>query len=433
MTDNRALNGVALLGRYERAWLRPDVVAGLTVTAYLVPQVMAYAQLAGLDPVVGLWSAILPAIVYALVGTSRHVSTGPESTTAVMVAVAVAPLAAGDPLRYVALTSTLALLVGAICVVGGALRLGFLGDLLSHPILVGYMAGVALIMVVSQLQAFTGVPIQGDSVIGQLGEFVSNLGAVHAPTFALAMGVVAFLFAARRWMPWLPGPLVAMIGATVLVAFPGLDDLQAEPPQGGRPSDTAAPGTCTLTVGLMRTTVVQPLPTRRVQRERGSVRIRAVRPTDAAALEQFYAGLSGESRRTRFFSLTALSHAQSVSFCTTDHDHREGFVAVVDFSPSEGEQIVGHLCLEPDGADAAEVAIAVADEFQHQGIGRRLMAAGLAWARREHVARFTATMFANNAPINRLLVGLGLPVQERWAGAGVAEITISLDGQSAAA
>ena len=223
MTDNRALNGAALLGRYERAWLRPDVVAGLTVTAYLVPQVMAYAQLAGLDPVVGLWSAILPAIIYALIGTSRHVSTGPESTTAVMVAVAVAPLAAGDPLRYAALAATLALLVGALCLVGGALRLGFLGDLLSHPILVGYMTGVALIMVASQLERATGVPIRGDSAIGQVGQFVTNLGAVHGPTFGLAVAVVVFLFAARRWTPSLPGPLVAVIGATALVALLGLD------------------------------------------------------------------------------------------------------------------------------------------------------------------------------------------------------------------
>ena len=109
MTPIRAFSGAAQLARYERTWFRPDVVAGVTVAAYLVPQVMAYAQLAGLDPVVGLWSAILPAIVYALVGTSRQVSMGTESTTAVMVAVAVAPLAAGDPLRYAALTATLAL------------------------------------------------------------------------------------------------------------------------------------------------------------------------------------------------------------------------------------------------------------------------------------------------------------------------------------
>lgn len=219
MTPIRAFSGAAQLARYERTWLRPDVVAGVTVATYLVPQVMAYAQLAGLDPVVGLWSAILPAIVYALVGTSRHVSMGTESTTAVMVAVAVAPLAAGDPLRYAALTATLALLVGAICVAGGVLRLGFLGDLLSHPILVGYMTGVAVVMAVSQLERVTGVPIEGDSVLGQLADFVSNLGAIHAPTFALALGVVVFLFAARRWTPSLPGPLMAMIGATALVAM----------------------------------------------------------------------------------------------------------------------------------------------------------------------------------------------------------------------
>ncbi|HET9755325.1 MAG TPA: sulfate permease [Candidatus Limnocylindrales bacterium] len=223
MTANPALTGRALLARYERAWLRPDVVAGVTVAAYLVPQVMAYAQLAGLDPVVGLWSAILPGIVYALVGTSRHVSTGPESTTAIMVAVAVAPLAAGDPVRYAALSTALALLVGAICIAGGALRLGFLGDLLSHPILVGYMTGVAALMVVSQLERVTGVPVHGDSFPAQIVEFVSDLGAIHGPTFGLALGVIAFLFAARRWLPSLPGPLMAVIGATVLVAALGLD------------------------------------------------------------------------------------------------------------------------------------------------------------------------------------------------------------------
>lgn len=184
----------------------------------------------------------------------------------------------------------------------------------------------------------------------------------------------------------------------------------------------------------MRSPLLQSLPARHVDRRLGSVRVRAIRPTDAAELERFYSALSPESRRTRFFAITsAVSHAQSDGFCTTDHGHREGFVAVVDGGPFREEQIVGHLCLEPDGADMAEVAIAVADEFQHQGIGRRLMAAGLAWARREHIARITATMFASNAPISRLLAGLGLPVKERSAGAGVTEITIDLGGQSVAA
>lgn len=108
-------------------------------------------------------------------------------------------------------------------------------------------------------------------------------------------------------------------------------------------------------------------------------------------------------------------------------------MAVVDGGLAGQKRIVGHVCLEPDGGDAAEVAIAVADEYQRLGIGRRLMAAGAAWARSEHIARLTATMFASNAPIHRLLVGLGLPTRVRYAGGGIAEITIAVVGQSVAA
>lgn len=100
---------------------------------------------------------------------------------------------------------------------------------------------------------------------------------------------------------------------------------------------------------------------------------------------------------------------------------------------ANGERIVGHLCLEPNGADAAEVAIAVADEFQHHGIGRRLLMAGAAWARGEHLTRLTAAMLAGNAPIHRLLAGLGLPTRTAYAGAGVSEVTIDLVAQSVAA
>jgi acetyltransferase len=184
----------------------------------------------------------------------------------------------------------------------------------------------------------------------------------------------------------------------------------------------------------MKTTALQSIPARHVVRGRDRVRIRAIRPTDMPELERFYAGLSPESRFTRFLSLSpGLSHGQSVSFCSTDHDHREGFVAVVEGPIVGHERIVGHLCLEPDGVDAAEVAIAVADAFQRRGIGRLLLAAGAAWARRERIARFTATMFASNAAIHRLLVGLGLPTRVRWIGGGVTEITIDLVGQSVAA
>jgi sulfate permease, SulP family len=134
------------------------------VAAYLVPQVMAYASLAGLPPVAGLWAILAPLALYAVFGSSRQLSVGPESTTALMTATVVAPLAAGDPGRYAALAAALALVVGLMCLIAYAMRLGFLADLLSRPILVGYLAGVAVLMIVGQLGKLTGVPVSGDSV-----------------------------------------------------------------------------------------------------------------------------------------------------------------------------------------------------------------------------------------------------------------------------
>jgi high affinity sulfate transporter 1 len=224
MTVTPAAMGFAVLARYQRGWLRGDVLAGVTVAAYLVPQVMAYAQVAGLDPVVGLWSAILPGLAYALLGTSRQISVGPDSTTAVMVAAAVAPVAAGDPARYAVLATATALLVGAICIAGGVVRLGFLGDLLSHPLLVGYLTGIALIMIVSQLDGLTGIPgADGGGVVEDIVEVLTNVGAVNLPTLALSVATIVFLFLAYRRAPWLPGPLVAVVGATVVTAVLNLD------------------------------------------------------------------------------------------------------------------------------------------------------------------------------------------------------------------
>jgi GNAT superfamily N-acetyltransferase len=184
----------------------------------------------------------------------------------------------------------------------------------------------------------------------------------------------------------------------------------------------------------MRTRLLSSVPPISDAGERCEVRIRAIRPSDATELQRFYAGLSPESRRTRFFALSpGLSQAQSRAFCTTDHDHREGFVAEAGIGPDHEERIVGHLCLEPDGAEAAEVAIAVADACQRQGIGRRLLAAGAAWARREHITRLTATMLAGNAPIHCLLAGLRLPTRVAYVGAGLSEVTIDLVAQNVAA
>jgi SulP family sulfate permease len=212
------LPGLSQFRGYQRDWLRGDVVAGLTVAAYLVPQVMAYATVAGLPPVVGLWAALVPLAVYAVLGSSRQLSVGPESTTALMTATALAPLAAGDPGRYAALAAAAALLVGVMCFVAGLVRLGFLADLLSHPVLIGYMTGVALIMIASQLGKITGVSVKGEEFIDQIRSFADGLDELHWPTVTLAAAVLVVLLIFAWLTPRLPGPLIAILVAAVVVS-----------------------------------------------------------------------------------------------------------------------------------------------------------------------------------------------------------------------
>ena len=217
-------HGLRLLRHYRRSWLRPDALAGITVAAYLIPQVMAYADVAGLEPVVGLWAIIGALLVYTVFGSSRQLSVGPESTTALMTAVTIAPLAAGDSVRYATLAAALAMLVGVLCLLGAAARLGFLADLLSRPVLVGYMAGVAVIMIVGQLGKVTGVPMAGDSTLADVGSFLDQLELVHLPTLLLAAGVLVFLLMAGNLLPKLPIPLVAVLLATAAVPLFSLRD-----------------------------------------------------------------------------------------------------------------------------------------------------------------------------------------------------------------
>ncbi|MDQ0834272.1 SulP family sulfate permease [Streptomyces achromogenes] len=213
----------ALLG-YRRSWLKGDVLAGMTVAAYLVPQVMAYAGVAGLPPVAGLW-AILPALaLYALLGSSRLLSVGPESTTALMTATVVGPLAAGDPARYVTLAATLAIAVGLLCVLAWAARLGFVADLLSRPVLIGYLAGVALIMIVDQLPKLTGVRTTGSAFFPQLWSFVRHLSRIHVSTVLFAGVALGVLFTVAHFLRTVPAPLLVVVFGTAAVSLFDLDD-----------------------------------------------------------------------------------------------------------------------------------------------------------------------------------------------------------------
>jgi high affinity sulfate transporter 1 len=207
---------------YRKSWLRGDLLAGVTVAAYLVPQVMAYARVAGLSPAAGLWAAVPALLIYAVLGSSRSLSLGPEATTALMTATAIGPLAAGDPARYASLAATLALLAGAMAMAAGLARLGFLADLLSRPVLVGYLSGVALIMIAGQLGTATGVPVTGEEFLPQVAAFASHLGDARLITSMITVAVLAFLFVMHARWPHAPGPLLAVLLATAAVAGLGL-------------------------------------------------------------------------------------------------------------------------------------------------------------------------------------------------------------------
>ena len=212
-----------MLVDYDRRWLRPDIVAGVTVSAYLVPQVMAYAEIVGLPPVVGIWATLGPMLAYALLGTSRQLSVGPESTTALMTAVAIASLAGEvDAGRRAEVAALLALACGLVFAVGWVARLGFLANLLSRPVLVGYLAGIGVLMVISQYPTLTRLRIAGDHPWEQTWSLVSQWPDVHLPTLILALSVATLLFALRRWAPRWPGPLLVMLLSAAGVALAGL-------------------------------------------------------------------------------------------------------------------------------------------------------------------------------------------------------------------
>jgi len=213
--------GFLRLLRYQRRDLRGDAMAAITVTAYLIPQVMAYASLAGVPPQTGLAVIVVTMVIYALIGSSRLLSVGPESTTALMTAAVLAPLALGDATRYIALAATMALLVGLYALLAGVLRIGFIGDLLSRPVLIGYLSGVAVIMIVSQIGKVSGVDVAGQSIIEDVRSFATNLASsgAHLPTVAIGASVTIALLVLTPRFRRIPIPLIVMLAATAVVAI----------------------------------------------------------------------------------------------------------------------------------------------------------------------------------------------------------------------
>ena len=196
---------------YQRAGLRDDLVSGVVVGAVMIPVAMAYAQMAGVPPQAGLYSAIVGMTVYAILATSRHLKITTSSTMSIMSIAVVAPLAASDPAAFMALSSALALTVGIIMLVLGIAKLGFISDFLAKSVMTGYIFGVACLIAISQLPKIFGVPGVSGTFFQQVAQFISELPETNVYTLALGIGTIVLILVIKRFKPLIPGALVALV------------------------------------------------------------------------------------------------------------------------------------------------------------------------------------------------------------------------------
>ncbi|MBV7545112.1 SulP family inorganic anion transporter [Pseudomonas sp. PDM26] len=214
----RWLPGLGMLREYQSAWLRYDIVAGLVLTTMLVPVGIAYAVASGVPGIYGLYATIVPLLFYALFGPSRILVMGPDSSLVTVILAVILPLSGGDPQRAVALAGMMAIVSGAVCILAGMARLGFITELLSKPIRYGYMNGIALTVLISQLPKLFGFSIESNGPLRDLWSITSAVmeGKVNWTTFLVGGLTLAVILLLKRW-PRLPGILIAVVGATVAV------------------------------------------------------------------------------------------------------------------------------------------------------------------------------------------------------------------------
>jgi high affinity sulfate transporter 1 len=219
-----AVPGVRVIATYRSGWLAQDVTAGVVLTALLVPQGMAYAELAGLPAVTGLYATMLPLLVYFVVGPSRILVLGPDSAVSPVVAAAVIPLAGASAAARMETAALLALLVGAILGLGAVLRLGFVTDLISKPVRIGYLAGIAVTVLATQLPKLLGIPISAESFADAVRSLPGALGETDPVALAIGAGCLGLILGLRRVAPRMPSVFMAVAIATVAVAVFGLAD-----------------------------------------------------------------------------------------------------------------------------------------------------------------------------------------------------------------
>ena len=221
----RLLPGAAELRHYHLQWLRPDLLAGLAVWAILVPQGLAYGELAGLSPVTGLYTALGALVLYGLVGSSRYLHVGPESSVSIVTAAYVGGLVTGAPERAAALASLLALVTAGFLLMGAALRLGIIARLLSTPVLVGYLTGSAVVIAASQLGKILAIPPSGDQWWEKVASVAAHVADANVHAIVVAAGSLIVVVVLLHWAPRVPAILVAISAATAVVGLAGWENL----------------------------------------------------------------------------------------------------------------------------------------------------------------------------------------------------------------
>jgi len=220
------LAGGLSLSSYRREWLAKDIVAGVVLTTLLVPQGMAYAELAGLPPITGLYTSIMCLLGYAVFGPSRILVLGPDSSLGPMIAATILPLVAanGDEKRAIALASVLAIMVAAIMILAAVAKLGFIADLISKPTMIGYMNGLALTILVGQLPKLFGFKVSGDGLIAEFTGFVEGLAKGEAIGAAAAVGIagIIVILVLQHWLPKVPAVLVMVVLSIAATSVFGL-------------------------------------------------------------------------------------------------------------------------------------------------------------------------------------------------------------------
>src|SRR6476646_6907652 len=209
--------GLDTLRHYKSCWLRHDLGAGLVMTAMLIPVGIAYAQASGLPGINGLYATIVPLLAYAVFGPSRILILGPDSALAAVILAVVLPLSAGDPQRAVSPAGLMALVAGVVCVAAGLGHLGFFTELLSKPIRYGYMNGIALTVLLSQVPKLFGFSVTANGPLRQVWEIVGRVvaGSTNVVSLTIGAGTLALILLLKRW-PRVPGILIAVTGATLV-------------------------------------------------------------------------------------------------------------------------------------------------------------------------------------------------------------------------